>query len=165
MNKKIQKLPLGIPLAVSTAGTVLALWMRGGRRLHVLFGAALVVLSALHGAQHALKMKQDAKRLLGAAGMPRQETEKELLSLKKFCSRLEVRRFMVGRVRVYNPMLVGNAPLADQLEAYAKSFRGVVEAAANPATGSLLVTYDPVELRRVPGLKKLEERLLKTESR
>ena len=72
---------------------------------------------------------------------------------------------MVGRVRVYNPMLVGNAPLADQLEAYAKSFRGVVEAAANPATGSLLVTYDPVELRRVPGLKKLEERLLKTESR
>ena len=159
MNKKFQNLPLAIPLAAATVGTVLSLYVGRGR-LHTICGAALVALSAAHGVQHFAKMKHDAKKFFCTKGQKEGAQEGTFIPLKSFLDRLEVRSFTAGRVRVANPLLIGNEALAAQLESYVKSFQGVREAKANPVTGSLLIVYVPEEVRRVPGLKKLEARFL-----
>ncbi|WP_298592746.1 Gfo/Idh/MocA family oxidoreductase [uncultured Mitsuokella sp.] len=162
IKKTFQKLPLGIPLAASTAGTILTLFLDGSKRLHVLCGTALAVLSAAHGAQHLLKIKCDAKKLLCRGCSAREGAR---ISLDAFCKSLTVRSAIAGRVRVGSPMLIGNEPLAAQIEAYAKTFQGVDDAVANTATGSLLITYEPEELRGVPGLAKLEAQVLRKNAR
>lgn len=61
-------LPLGLPLAVAAVGTVAALAF--GKRYHVIFGAAWLALSVLHGIQHVGKMKRDASALFPAQQRP-----------------------------------------------------------------------------------------------
>ena len=50
-RRKMKQMPLGIPLAVTLAGTVGSLAF-GAKRVHVLFGVALTALSMWHMYQH-----------------------------------------------------------------------------------------------------------------
>ena len=50
-RREMKQMPLGIPLAVTLAGTVGSLAF-GAKRAHVLFGVALTALSMWHMYQH-----------------------------------------------------------------------------------------------------------------
>lgn len=162
--KDLQKLPLGLPLSVASVGTVATIF--AGKNLHVGFGAALTVLSLLHGFQHMNKMKTDMQKW-GSSRCPvgqcllgrKEEPAGQAYGLQDFLAATEIACFTPGRLRVYNLALAGNETLASQLENYVKSFAGVRDAQANTLTGSFLIQYDPAELRKVPGLARLEERI------
>ena len=57
----MKNLRLGIPLAVSMAGTVASLFV-GGKRLHTAFGVAWTALSLVHAYQYRKNMKNNAKK-------------------------------------------------------------------------------------------------------
>ena len=59
-------------------------------------------------------------------------------------------------IRVYNLALAGNAKLADQVSSFVRSFSGVTDAKVALNTGSLLITYEPDELRKNPHLANIE---------
>jgi len=57
----LRTLPLGVPLAIASVGTVATLFT-GNKQLHTAFGVAWAALSLLHGWQHAQKMQHDLTR-------------------------------------------------------------------------------------------------------
>ena len=64
----MKNLRLGIPLAVSMAGTVASLFV-GGKRLHTAFGVAWTALSLVHAYQYRKNMKNNAKETLACLGI------------------------------------------------------------------------------------------------
>ena len=145
---EFKKLPLGLPMTLASVGTMVSL--AAGKRWHVGFGAAWAVLSLLHGLQHAGKMKKDVRRL-----MP----EKKIRGIEKLLASMKVAAYAPGRIRIYSEAFVGNDRLGAQAKDYVESFTGVQSATVNPATGSLLIQYDPERLRTKKGLAALEKRI------
>ena len=73
-----------------------------------------------------------------------------------FLAGTDIASYLPGRIRVYNLALAGNAKLADQVSSFVRSFSGVTDAKVALNTGSLLITYEPDELRKNPHLANIE---------
>lgn len=147
--EEMKRIPLGIPLTVASLGTLASLVC--GKKWHVGFGAAWTILSLLHGLQHFGKMKKDARSLFPVG--------KRSAALDTLLRSLRVASYIPGRVRLYSQAFLGNESFNRSVEEYVESFTGVKKAAINPWTGSLLIRYDPEELRERKGLAALEKRL------
>ncbi len=148
----MKPMPLGLPLLVSAAGTILSLALssKGG---HIAFGAAWAGLSALHAWQYRKKLSQDMKRnggLFPLINLPQSR-------LEFFIRTVEVASYLPGRARLYARSLVGNASLARQVEAELLAATGVTDVQINLTTGSILIGYDPEKLRQDPALARVEE--------
>ncbi len=156
----LRRIPLGIPLTLVTAGTVASLMV--SKQLHVGFGVAWTVLSALHGLQHYKKLCKDADRMINPSGTEKTEILRhEKIHLKDFLKTVRIASAIPGRIRVYSELLAGNETLTEQASDYVKGFTGVQSVQANPVTGSLLIRYDRKKLRTKKGLAELEQKLLK----
>ena len=153
MNKSFKRLPLGLPLTVSGIATIATIFT--GKKLHVAFGAVWGLLSILHGLQHAGKLKHDAKDIIGQTAH-RAADKAEQISLHAFLAGTDITSYLPGRVRVYNLALAGNEKLAEQVTSFIRSFDGVEDAVVSLPTGSLLITYEPEELRKNPHLANVE---------
>lgn len=153
MNKSFKQLPLGLPLTVSGIATIATIFT--GKKLHVAFGAVWGLLSILHGLQHAGKLEHDAKAFAGKTA--RKAVDKaESISLHAFLAGTDIASYAPGRIRVYNLALADNDKLADQVSSFVRSFSGVTDAKVALNTGSLLITYEPDELRKNPHLANIE---------
>lgn len=152
----LKKFPLGIPLTITSVGTVATLFV--GKHLHAGFGIAWSVLSLLHAIQHHKKMKVDAACMLPknhcllSKGTPQS-------SLERLLATIQVKSFVEGRLRVYSPCFVDNPLLKKQVEEYVRSFTGITRAEINLLTGSLLIEYQPQKLRKKPRLATLEQQI------
>lgn len=153
MNKSFKRLPLGLPLTVSGLATIATIF--AGKKAHIAFGAFWGLLSSLHGLQHAGKLEHDAKELIGQTAH-RAADKAEQISLHAFLVGTDIASYLLGRIRVYNLALAGNAKLADQVSSFVRSFSGVTDAKVALNTGSLLITYEPDELRKNPHLANIE---------
>ncbi|WP_051635302.1 HMA2 domain-containing protein [Selenomonas sp. ND2010] len=149
----VKNLPLGIPMTVASVGTLATLLV--GKRLHVGFGIAWAVLSFWHGWQHHKKMQADACRLAGC----NKAGAKEADPLLRIAASFQVPFYVPGRIRLRSGMLAANPQWQKPLEDYLQSFTGVKTAEITPLTGSLLITYDPEQLRQKPKLARLEQQL------
>ncbi|SFT54587.1 hypothetical protein SAMN02910356_01039 [Selenomonas sp. GACV-9] len=153
MQCGLKNLPLGIPMTVASVGTLATLC--AGKKFHVGFGIAWAALSFLHGWQHHKKMQADACRFAGCG-----EKKAEIVDpLKNIAASFQVDSYVPGRVRLRSGMLAANPQWKKPLEDYLQSFTGVKAAVITPLTGSLLITYDPEELRQKPKLSQLEQQL------
>ncbi len=153
MNKSFKRLPLGLPLTVSGIATIATIFT--GKKLHVAFGAVWGLLSILHGLQHAGKLEHDVKAFAGKTA--RKAVDKaESISLHAFLAGTDIASYLPGRIRVYNLALAGNAKLAEQVSSFVRSFSGITDAKVALNTGSLLITYEPDELRKNPHLANIE---------
>lgn len=153
MKQALKKMPLGLPLTVSGLATIATIF--AGKKAHIAFGAVWGVLSILHGLQHAGKLKHDAKDIIGQTAH-RAADKAEQISLHAFLAGTDIASYLPGRIRVYNLALAGNAKLADQVSSFVRSFSGVTDAKVALNTGSLLITYEPDELRKNPHLANIE---------
>ena len=153
MNKSFKRLPLGLPLTVSGLATIATIF--ADKKAHIAFGAFWGLLSILHGLQHAGKLEHDAKELIGQTAH-RAADKAEQISLHAFLAGTDIASYLPGRIRVYNLALAGNAKLADQVSSFVRSFSGVTDAKVALNTGSLLITYEPDELRKNPHLANIE---------
>lgn len=105
--------------------------------------------------QHAGKLKRDAEAAIGRTARKAVGTA-ESISLHAFLAGTDIASYLPGRVRVYNLALAGNEKLADQVTSFIRSFDGVEDATVSLNTGSLLITYEPEELRKNPHLANVE---------
>ena len=153
MKKALKKMPLGLPLTVSGLATIATIF--AGKKAHIAFGAVWGVLSILHALQHAGKLKNDAKDIIGQTAH-RAADKAEQISLHAFLAGTDIASYLPGRIRVYNLALAGNARLAGQVTSFLRSFEGIEDAVVSLPTGSLLITYAPDELRRNPHLANIE---------
>lgn len=153
MNKSFKRLPLGLPLTVSGLATIATIF--AGQKAHIAFGAFWGLLSILHGLQHAGKLEHDAKELIGQTAH-RAADKAEQISLHAFLAGTDIASYLPGRIRVYNLALAGNTKLADQVSSFVRSFSGVTDAKVALNTGSLLITYEPDEIRKNPHLANIE---------
>lgn len=153
MKQTLKKIPLGLPLTVSGLATIATSF--AGKKAHIAFGAFWGLLSILHGLQHAGKLEHDAKELIGQTAH-RAADKAEQISLHAFLAGTDIASYLPGRIRVYNLALAGNAKLADQVSSFVRSFSGVTDAKVTLNTGSLLITYEPDELRKNPHLANIE---------
>lgn len=152
-KQSFQKLPLGLPLTASGIATIATIF--AGKKVHIACGAIWGVLSILHGLQHAGKLKHDAEAAIGRTARKAADTA-ESISLHAFLAGTDIASYLPGRVRVYNLALAGNEKLADQVTSFIRSFDGVEDATVSLNTGSLLITYEPEELRKNPHLANVE---------
>lgn len=148
----IKQFPFGVPLTLSGVATVATMF--ANKRLHVACGVVWGVLSILHAIQHRGKIKADMSRFCHAA--EHAAGKAEVTTLGALLAGTDIASFIPGRMRVYTLALADNEKLAQQLTDYIKTFTGVTDASANLVTGSMLITYEPEELRKNPHLKHLE---------
>ena len=132
-KQSFQKLPLGLPLTASGIATIATIF--AGKKIHTACGAVWGVLSILPGLQHAGTLKRDAEAAIGRTARKAADTA-ESISLHAF--------------------LAGNEKLAEQVTSFIRSFDGVEDATVSLNTGSLLITYEPEELRKNPHLANVE---------
>ncbi|WP_405746061.1 hypothetical protein [Anaerovibrio slackiae] len=96
MSRKLRAVPLGVPLAVLSAGTGLSL-LAGSRQLHSLCGIGCLGLSILHTWQHGSKLKKDVQKGMKKVGImdfvniPRSKID-------MFVRTVEVAAYIPGRV-------------------------------------------------------------------
>ena len=153
MKQALKKIPLGLPLTVSGLATIATIF--ADKKAHIAFGAFWGLLSILHGLQHAGKLEHYAKELIGQTAH-RATDKAEQISLHAFLAGTDIASYLPGRIRVYNLALAGNDKLADQVSSFVRSFSGVTDAKVALNTGSLLITYEPDEIRKNPHLANIE---------
>lgn len=154
MQYGFKNLPLGLPMTIASVGTLATLW--AGKKFHAGFGLAWAALSFWHGWQHHKKMQADVKKLTGCC---RVEKPEAVATLGRMAASFQVDSYLPGRIRLRSRMLSANPQWQKAVEDYLMSFTGVRNAAVNPLTGSLLITYDPEKLRQKPKLARLEQKL------
>ena len=148
----MKQMALGLPLLGTAAGTILSLALPS-KKGHVVCGLAWVGLSALHAWQYRRKLAQDFKkngRLLAMTDFPQSK-------LDFFVRAVDVASYIPGRARLYARPLVGNAALAAQVKKELSGAAGMKNVSTSTTTGSILIEYDPAELRKNPDLARMEE--------
>lgn len=148
----MKQMSLGLPLLGAAAGTLLSLALPS-KRAHIVCGAAWAGLSALHAWQYRKKLACDLKKNGGFLAM----TDLPQSKLDFFIRAVDIASYIPGRARLYAKSLVGNAPLAKQVEGELSRKAGMKSVRTNPVTGSILIEYDPEALRKDPELAKVEE--------
>lgn len=145
----------GWPLLLAGAGTVvsLALPSRSG---HVILGTVWAGLSALHAWQYRDKLKMALK---GNGGFFKNMNIPMIPSskLELFIRTVEVASYVPGRIRLYSHSLIGSEALAGDVKKSLGDAAGVTNVNVNTVTGSILIEYDPKELRKDPKLLRIEE--------
>ena len=76
-----------------------------------------------------------------------------------FLSRVKVLSMIPGRIRCFSPLLRGNPENVAALESCLRGFPEIREFTVNPRLGSMLLIYDPEELRKNVFLRELESEL------
>ena len=76
-----------------------------------------------------------------------------------FLSRVKVLSMIPGRIRCFSPLLRGNPENVAALESCLRGFAEIREFKVNPRLGSMLLIYDPEELRKNVFLRELESEL------
>lgn len=74
-----------------------------------------------------------------------------------FVRSVEIASFLPGRIRLYSRKLVNNPAAVKEIKGRLQGFAELESVEINPATGSILITYDPTKLARNPQLKKAED--------
>ena len=146
------QMSLGLPLMGAAAGTLLSLALPS-KRGHIVCGMAWAGLSALHAWQYRKKLAQDIKkngRFLVMTNFPQSK-------LDFFIRAVEIASYIPGRARLYARPLVGNEALAAQVKKELSRAAGMKSVLTNTTTGSILIEYDPVTLRKDPDLARMEE--------
>lgn len=150
----MKNLRLGIPLAVSMAGTVASLFV-GGKRLHTAFGVAWTALSLVHAYQYRKNMKNNAKKglekvnILKAVGIPTTKLEWFLKSVK-------VASYIPGRIRVYSKALINNPQLKEKVENALAKYPELDKVTINLISGSVLIQYRPENIKANKELCEIE---------
>ena len=148
----MKEIPLGPPLLLTAAGTLLSLALPS-KRGHVACGLLWAGLSALHAWRYREKLAQDFKRngrLFTLGNIPQSKYELLVRAAR-------VAAYIPGRARLYARALVGNEALARGVEAELAAASGITGVRANTTTGSVLIEYDPATLRRDPELARMED--------
>ncbi len=158
MKTPFSKIPLGLPLAglgLATAASV------ARRPVHVAIGGAWLLLSALHGMQHAEKLKKDASRLASFATHAK-DYAKDGEKAAAWAARntylhvafagTEVVSALPGRVRLRNKAVVGNDELSKKLTDFLTGFDGVTGVVTDLDTGSVTIFYDEAVIDATPKL-------------
>ena len=150
----MKNLRLGIPLAVSMAGTVASLFV-GGKRLHTAFGVAWTALSLVHAYQYRKNMKNNAKKglekvnILKAVGIPTTRME-------WFLKSVEVASYIPGRIRIYSRALINNPQLKLKVEQSLAKYPELDKFTINTITGSVLIEYHPENIKNNKELCEME---------
>ena len=77
--------------------------------------------------------------------------------LDLFLRSVEISSYLPGRIRLRSKKLVGNPHLEREVQAQLSAFREIRSVETNTMTGSILILYDPEQLRRNAELRKAEE--------
>ena len=155
MSRKLRAVPLGVPLAVLSAGTGLSL-LAGSRQLHSLCGIGCLGLSILHTWQHGSKLKKDVQKGMKKVGImdfvniPRSKID-------MFVRTVEVAAYIPGRVRLYSRSLVGNEDNSQKVLGYLRSYPELSEVEVSSVTGSILIKYTPQLLHTNKELTAVEK--------
>ena len=150
----MKNLRLGIPLAVSMAGTVASLFV-GGKRLHTAFGIAWTALSLVHAYQYRKNMKNNAKKglekvnILKAVGIPTTRME-------WFLKSVEVASYIPGRIRIYSRALINNPQLKLKVEQSLAKYPELDKFTINIISGSVLIEYRPENIKNNKDLCEME---------
>ena len=155
MSRRLKAVPLGVPLAVLSAGTGLSL-LAGSRQLHSLCGIGCLGLSILHTWQHGSKLKKDVQKGMKKVGImdfvniPRSKID-------MFVRTVEVAAYIPGRVRLYSRSLVGNEDNCRKVLGYLRSYPELSEVEVSSVTGSILIKYTPQLLHTNKELTAVEK--------
>lgn len=77
--------------------------------------------------------------------------------LDLFIRSVEISSFIPGRIRLYAKRLIGNEPLAREIQTRLRAFKELSEVETNTVTGSILIKYTPQLLHTNPDLTRVEE--------
>ena len=77
--------------------------------------------------------------------------------LDLFIRSVEISSYLPGRIRLRSGRLVGNPDLGQEVQEKLTAFREIRSVETNTLTGSILILYDPEQLRRNGELRKAEE--------
>lgn len=150
----MKKIGLGIPLAVGMTGTVASLFV-GGKKLHTAFGVAWTALSLIHAYQYRKNMKNNVKKgwekvnILKAVGIPTTKME-------WFLKSVEVASYIPGRIRVYSKALINNPQLKEKVEMSLAKYPELSKVTINLITGSVLIEYNPENIKGNKDLLEME---------
>ncbi len=156
--KKMKKISYGLPLLFLTAATSVS-WA-GGKKLHAAFGAALLGMSVLHALQHRKKLAADAVKGVGELGFL------EMLSfpqsrLEAIVRAVDVASYLPGRIRLRSRQIIGNESLCQQVRQELGAFSELDTVEVNGITGSILIEYEPMQLRKNEQLARIERYIIK----
>ena len=159
----LKKFPLGLPLLGLSAATA-ATYAK--KPIHIAIGAAWLGFSALHGMQHAEKLRQDAKCLLRLKESAKKGVE-EVAESAAWTTRntylhivfagTEVVSALPDRIRLRNRAIIGNDELAEKVTDFVTSHAGVESAVTDLTTGSMVIHYDAKEIQKNPKLAAAEK--------
>ena len=74
-----------------------------------------------------------------------------------FIRSVEISSYLPGRIRLRSKNLIGNPGLEQEVQTQLTAFREIQSVETNTVTGSILILYEPAELRQNADLKKAEE--------
>ena len=74
-----------------------------------------------------------------------------------FIRSVEISSYLSGRIRLRSKNLIGNPSLEQEVQTQLTAFREIQSVETNTVTGSILILYEPEELRQNADLKKAEE--------
>ena len=77
--------------------------------------------------------------------------------LDLFIRSVEISSYLPGRVRLYLKSMVGNPAMEREVQSYLSALTGINTVETSAVTGSILIQYDPAQLRENAGLCKVEE--------
>lgn len=148
----LQKLPLAWPIAISLAGTIGSLAF-GGKKVHVIFGAAMAGFSLLHAFQHRKSMLRPIEHGIHKAA---DKLEIPHTGPDFFLRGVDVTFFMPGRIRLYCHTLKNDAVYKVWVQKYLKAFTDIGRVEMNHTTGSILITYDTEKIKDNIDLVRVE---------
>ena len=73
---------------------------------------------------------------------------------------VEIASYMPGRIRLYSQKLVNNPRLAEEIKGELRRFAELSDTELSLVTGSILIKYDPLVLRRNAELNKVEQYIM-----
>ena len=73
---------------------------------------------------------------------------------------VEIASYMPGRIRLYSKNLVNNKDLEREIREELGRYAELTEVEIGLVTGSVLIKYDPIALRKNAALRKVEEYIM-----
>ncbi len=80
--------------------------------------------------------------------------------LDLFIRSVDISSYLPGRVRLYSDNIIGNASLALEVRNQLMAFAEISQVEVNTTSGSILILYEPENLRRNADLRKVEEYIM-----
>ncbi|MCL5290042.1 MAG: HMA2 domain-containing protein [Bacillota bacterium] len=151
-----EKISLGL-LGSLVACTVSVPFSKG---VHKYLGCLFLFFSLLHSYQHRRSLVKYSQREVqkmkdfiakGLGGFIRQKVAKTIAA-----GEIEVLHFLPGRVRLFAKPVVNHAANARAVAGYLNKLPEVRSFSVNPASGSILIEYDPANAASSDFLAELE---------